>query len=159
MKLASGFANVPQLLKEGVPVALGADGAACNNNLDMFVEMRLASLIHKPKAGPTGMSAMTVLEMATLHGARALGLEKEVGSLEVGKKADLVTVNLGGAHVTPAPNDVVSQVVYACQSRDVRDALIAGRWVLKNRQLLTLNESRVVAAAQQYAPALLTDVG
>lgn len=159
LKLASGFANIPQLLDAGIPCALGADGAPCNNNLDMFVEMRLASLIHKPKAGPTGMSAQSVLEMATLHGARALGLEKEIGSLEPGKKADLITVHLGGPHVTPAPPDVVSQLVYACQSRDVRDVLIAGKWVLKNRQLLTFNEARVVATAQRQAAKLLAQLG
>lgn len=154
LKLASGFANVPQLLKEGVPVALGADGAACNNNLDMFVEMRLAGLMHLPKAGPTSLSAMAVLEMATLHGARALGLENDIGSLEVGKKADLVTVALNSPHSLPATDDVVSQVVYACQSRDVRDVLIDGRWVLKNRRLLTLNEAKVLAQAKKQSAAM-----
>src|SRR5690606_9241439 len=96
LKLASGIARIPELLEAGVHLCLGADGAPCNNNLDMFTEMRLAALIHKPRSGPLAMPAEKVLEMATLGGARALGLQDEIGSLEVGKRADIAVVDLQG---------------------------------------------------------------
>src|SRR5690606_4685064 len=87
LKLASGIAPIPEYLADGVNVALGADGAACNNRLDAFAEMRLAALVHKPRCGPRSMPARTVLEMATLGGARALGIDRDVGSIEIGKLA------------------------------------------------------------------------
>ncbi|MFZ5470613.1 MAG: 5'-deoxyadenosine deaminase [Myxococcota bacterium] len=155
LKLASGVAKVPELLGEGVPVCLGADGAPCNNNLDLFVEMRLAALLHKPRAGPLAMPPMQVLEMATLHGARALGLEEEIGSIEPGKRADLTVLELVAPHAVPAGDDVVAQLVYAGQSRDVTDVLIDGRVVMRNRELLTLDEPAVLAAAQEHAARLV----
>ena len=93
LKLGSGIAPIWKLHQAGIPISLGADGAACNNNLDMFQEMRLAALLQKALHGPEAMPAATVLEMATLGGARALGLEEQIGSLEVGKRADLIIVN------------------------------------------------------------------
>jgi cytosine/adenosine deaminase-related metal-dependent hydrolase len=150
LKLASGFAKVPELLKDGVNVALGADGAPCNNNLDIFTEMRLAALIHKPRSGPTAMSAQQVLEMATLGGARALGLSGELGALEPGKKADLITVELDAAHATPSGDDPVSALVYSGRSSDVRDVIIDGRVVMRERELLTLDEPSVLAAARVH---------
>jgi 5-methylthioadenosine/S-adenosylhomocysteine deaminase len=120
LKLGSGIAEIPELMAEGVSVSLGADGAPCNNNLDGFLEMRLAALIHKPRRGPLAMPASEVVRMATLGGARALGLEAEIGSLEVGKRADVISVELGGAHVVPT-RDPWSAVVHACRSTDVRD--------------------------------------
>jgi 5-methylthioadenosine/S-adenosylhomocysteine deaminase len=151
LKLASGIAKVPELLDEGVRLALGADGAPCNNNLDMFVEMRLAALIHKPRAGPLSMTGEQVLELATLGGARALGLEQELGSIEVGKRADLTVLELDGAHTGPTCEDLPSQIVYAAQARDVRDVVIDGRVVMRNRELLTLDEGAVLAAARTHA--------
>lgn len=151
LKLASGVAKIPELLEEKVHVCLGADGAPCNNNLDMFVEMRLAALIHKPRQGPLSMPARQVLQMATLGGARALGLEEELGSIEVGKKADLILLQLSGAHCTPAGDDLASQIVYSAQSQDVRDVIIDGRIVMRDRRLLTLELDDVLAAAQQHA--------
>ncbi|ATB27910.1 5'-deoxyadenosine deaminase [Melittangium boletus] len=152
LKLASGIAPVPEMLDAGVNVCLGADGAPCNNNLDMFVEMRLAALMHKPRVGPRGMPPERVLEMATLGGARALGLESELGSLEAGKRADVTVVDLSGLHTTPFdPRDVLSPLVYAARSSDVVHVIIDGRLVLKDRTLLTLDASAVAASAHQHS--------
>ena len=150
LKLASGVAEVPELMAEGVSVSLGADGAPCNNNLDGFLEMRLAALVHKPRRGPRTMPASEVVRMATLGGARALGLEAEIGSLEVGKRADVITVDLGGAHVVPAA-DPYSAVVYACRSTDVVDVVVDGRVVVRDRHLLTLDRGAVLADARERA--------
>ncbi|XXF76561.1 5'-deoxyadenosine deaminase [Myxococcaceae bacterium GXIMD 01537] len=152
LKLASGVAKVPELMDAGVSVCLGADGAPCNNNLDMFMEMRLAALLHKPRVGPLAMPPMRVLEMATLEGARALGLEKEIGSLEVGKRADISVVDLRGAHASPsAPEDVLSPLVYAGRATDVVHVLIDGKPVMRDRQLLTLDAPAVVEAARRQS--------
>jgi 5-methylthioadenosine/S-adenosylhomocysteine deaminase len=155
MKLASGYAKVPELLAAKINVGLGADGAPCNNNLDIFHEMRLAALIHKPRTGPTSMSAMQVFEMATLNGAKALGLEGEVGAIAEGYKADLVTVDLAQVHSTPQSNDVISTLVYSGQSQDVRDVIIDGQLVMRNRNVLTLNEAKVRTQAQQHSNRLV----
>jgi cytosine/adenosine deaminase-related metal-dependent hydrolase len=154
LKLASGFAKVPDLLRDGVNVALGADGAPCNNNLDIFIEMRLAALIHKPRSGPATMSARQVLEMATLNGARALGLQDEIGSIEPGKKADLIIVDPDGAHSTPGGSDVISQLVYSARSTDVRDVIVDGRVLMRDRELLTIDEAKVLAAAREHGDRL-----
>ncbi|MBI3180983.1 MAG: 5'-deoxyadenosine deaminase [Myxococcales bacterium] len=150
LKLASGVAKVPELLADGVPVSLGADGAPCNNNLDMLLEMRLAALIHKPRAGAAAMEPMQVLEMATLGGARALGLEEEIGSIEPGKRADLMVMDMGSLHALPSAADVAGQVVYAGKSSDVRHVLIDGRLVMRDRRLLTLDEDEVALAASRH---------
>ncbi|KFA93605.1 5'-deoxyadenosine deaminase [Archangium violaceum] len=152
LKLASGFAPVPELLDAGVTVCLGADGAPCNNNLDMFMEMRLAALLHKPRVGPRSMPPERVLEMATLGGARAIGMEAELGSLEEGKRADITVVDLSGLHATPAdPRDVLSPLVYAARSTDVVHVLIDGKPVLKDRALLTLDAASVASNARQHS--------
>ncbi|MBK7862761.1 MAG: 5'-deoxyadenosine deaminase [Archangiaceae bacterium] len=154
LKLASGYAKVPELLKDGVNVALGADGAPCNNNLDIFVEMRLAALIHKPKGGPTSMSALQVLEMATVNGARAIGQGDSLGVLEEGRKADLITVDLSGAHATPMGDDPVAALVYAGQSSDVRDVVVDGRVLMREREVLTLDEREVIERARRHGDRL-----
>ena len=151
LKLGSGIAKIPELMAEGVAICLGADGAACNNNLDMFVEMRLAALIHKPRLGPHAMPAAQVLELATLGGARALGLEAEIGSLEPGKRADLAVLDLTGAHASPEGESVCGQIVYSARAEDVRDVIIDGRLVLRDRRLLTLDETAVSARARTHA--------
>lgn len=151
LKLASGFADIPTYLEQGIEVALGADGAPCNNNLDAWVEMRLAALIHKPKAGPLAMSAARVLELATLGGARALGLEGEVGVLAEGYSADFAVVDPSGPHATPAGTDVVSRLVYSGQSRDVRTVVVAGQVLMREREVLTLDEAEVRARAEAHA--------
>jgi 5-methylthioadenosine/S-adenosylhomocysteine deaminase len=150
MKLGSGVAPVSEMLARGVSVSLGADGAPCNNRLDMFTEMRSAALLQKVSRGADALPAARVLRMATLDGARALGLEDEIGSLEAGKRADITILELGRLHTTPHP-EVVSTVVYAAEAHDVRDVLIDGRLVLRHGELQTLDEREVVAeAAQQY---------
>jgi 5-methylthioadenosine/S-adenosylhomocysteine deaminase len=150
MKLGSGVAPVSELLARGVSVSLGADGAPCNNRLDMFTEMRSAALLQKVSRGADALPAARVLRMATLDGARALGLAGEIGSLEAGKLADITVLELGRLHTTPRP-EVVSTVVYAAEARDVRDVLIDGRPVLREGCLQTLDEREVISeAARQY---------
>lgn len=154
LKLASGIAPAPELLERGVRVCLGADGAACNNNLDLFAEMRLAALIHTPRLGPRAMPPWRVLEMATLHGAHALGLADELGSIEVGKRADLIVVDLGNAHATPGGDHPVAQLVHSGKAEDVRHAIVDGRLLMRDRRLLTLDEGEVVARARKHAQRL-----
>jgi len=144
LKLASGIAPVPELLGEGVLVSLGADGAPCNNNLDAFLEMRLAALIHKPRVGPQAMPARQVVKMATLGGARALGLDAEIGTLEVGKRADVIVIDTEGPHVSPT-DAPYSALVYACRPSDVRHVVVDGRVVVRDRNLLTLDAARASA--------------
>jgi 5-methylthioadenosine/S-adenosylhomocysteine deaminase len=158
MKLGSGVAPVSEMLARGVSVSLGADGAPCNNRLDMFTEMRTAALLQKVSRGAEALPAARVLRMATLDGARALGLEAEVGSIEPGKRADITVVELERLHTTPRP-EVVSTVVYAAEARDVRDVLIDGRAVLRDGALTTLDEREVVAEAQRQYELLAARSG
>jgi len=148
LKLGSGFAPIPEMLRRGVSVSLGADGAPCNNRLDMFTEMRTAALIQKALHGADTLPALAVLRMATINGARALGLEKEIGSIEPGKRADLTLVNTNRLHTTPRP-DPVSTLVYAAEASDVETVIIGGRAVMREGQLLTMNELDVIRSAQE----------
>jgi 5-methylthioadenosine/S-adenosylhomocysteine deaminase len=151
LKLGSGVAPVAEMLERGVSVSLGADGAPCNNRLDMFTEMRTAALLQKVRRGAEALPAHRALRMATLDGARALGLADEAGSIEPGKLADLTILDLGRLHLTPRP-DVVSTLVYAAEARDVRTVLIGGRVVLRDGELTTLDEREVLSEArEQYA--------
>jgi cytosine/adenosine deaminase-related metal-dependent hydrolase len=134
LKLASGICPVPRLLEAGVNVALGADGAPCTNNLDGLLEMLLAALIQKPLHGPRAMPAAAVLRMATLGGARALGLDKEIGSLEIGKRADLVVLDLLTPHTSPF-EDPVSAVVYAARPENVKHVLVDGEFIKRDFRL------------------------
>ena len=141
MKLAAGVARIPQMLKEDLPVGLGTDGAASNNDLDLWEEMDTAAKLHKVFSGdPKAVSAEQAFEMATIRGARALHLEKETGSLETGKRADLVIVDLDSLHQIPVYNNIYSTLVYATKANDVRTVIIEGKTVMLNRSLLTLNE-------------------
>jgi len=153
LKLGSGLARVAEMLARKIPVSLGADGAPCNNRLDMFTEMRSAALLQKLAHGPEVLPAARVLRMATIDGARALGLEQEIGSIEAGKRADMIVVDLNQLHSIPSP-DVVSALVYSAQAPDVRTTIIDGRLVMRDRQLLTLNESSVIDEANREAIAL-----
>ncbi len=145
LKLGSGVARVPDLLGAGVNVGLGTDGAASNNDLDMWGELRTAALLHKGvRQAPTVLPARQVLRMATLGSARALGLHDEIGSLEVGKRADLILVDLDGLHLTPR-YDVESHLVYAAGKHDVRSVLVNGRFLMRDGALLTLDEAEVKA--------------
>lgn len=151
MKLASGFAPVSRMLAEGVCVGLGTDGCASNNNLDMFQEMDMAAKLEKVRhLDPTLMPAQTVVTMATRLGARALGLEKMTGCLEVGKKADLILVDLHRPHLTPLYNPY-SHLVYAVNGSDVKTVFINGRMVMKDRILLTVDESEAMQRVRRIA--------
>ncbi|HYW70827.1 MAG TPA: amidohydrolase family protein, partial [Pyrinomonadaceae bacterium] len=142
LKLGSGIAPVAQMLYAGVSVSLGADGAACNNRLDMFTEMRTAALLQKALHGPEVVPAKRALSMATIDAARALGLADEIGSIETGKRADLIIVDLNHLSVTPAP-ELVSALVYSAQAGDVRTSIIDGQIVMRDGELMTLNEAIV----------------
>jgi cytosine/adenosine deaminase-related metal-dependent hydrolase len=157
LKLASGVAEIPELMAAGVAVSLGADGAPCNNNLDAFVEMRLAALIHKPRIGPRAMPAATVIEMATMGGARALGLESQIGSLEVGKRADVIAVDITRVHVAPV-RDPLSAIVYSCRGSDVRHVVVDGQVVVRDHELLTLDRAEVVALARERADRVFSRI-
>lgn len=146
MKLGSGIARLTQLMAQGVSVSLGADGAACNNRLDMFTEMRLAALLQKTVRGPEAVTALNVLQMATIGGAKALGLEREIGSLEVGKKADVILVRLEQLHSTPHV-DPVSSLVYSAQASDVETVIIDGQLVMRDRKLITIEERETLEQA------------
>ncbi len=159
LKLGSGIARVAEMLERGISVSLGADGAACNNRLDMFTEMRTAALLQKALHGPEVLPAARALRMATLEGARALGLEKEIGSIEIGKQADVLVVDLAQAHSIPARDDVISALVYSAGSSDVRTTIIDGRVVMRDGELLTLNEADVIAEANREAGALTKRAG
>ncbi|HXF95216.1 MAG TPA: amidohydrolase family protein, partial [Gemmatimonadales bacterium] len=159
LKLGSGTAPVPEMLAAGCRVALGADGAPCNNRLDAFEEMRLAALIQKPRLGPEALPAAQVLELATLGGARALGLEGEVGSIEVGKRADLVALDLSGPHGQPADADPASRIVYAARAADVRHVLVDGRIVVQDGRLKTADLDEIRRQANRHAARLRKRAG
>lgn len=144
MKLASGVAPISNMLSQGVTVGLGTDGCASNNNLDMFQEMDTAAKLEKvERLDPTVMSAPTVTRMATLDGARVLGMEGLVGSLEIGKKGDIIIIDLNRPHLTPMYN-AYSHLVYAAKGDDVKTVLINGRIVMEDWKLLTINEDEVM---------------
>jgi len=150
MKLASGAAPIPQMLKSSLRVGLGTDGAASNNDLSMWEEMDAAAKLHKlVTMSPTVMTAEQSLEMATIGGARALHMEREIGSIEAGKRADLIIVDLSALHLTPMYN-VISHLVYAAKASDVTDTIVNGRPLMRSRRLLTLDEEAVKAAARRY---------
>jgi len=156
LKLGSGVAPVAKMLELGVHVGIGTDGAASNNDLDMFEEIRLAALLAKGVSGdPTALPARQALAMATRIGARALHLGHVTGSLEPGKRADLIVVDLNGIHAVPEytrdPNAVYSRLVYAGKSTDVVDVMCNGRWLMRDRRLLTLDEDALRAAARDVA--------
>jgi 5-methylthioadenosine/S-adenosylhomocysteine deaminase len=154
LKLGSGIAPVKRMLEEGVLVSLGADGAACNNRLDMLTEMRTAALLQKVAHGPEVLPARLALRMATIDGARALGLENEIGSLEIGKCADVIVLRLDTLHSTPRPHDLASAITYSAQSSDIETVVIDGRLVMKEGKLLTLDEPTVVNEANDEAEQL-----
>lgn len=156
MKLASGIAQVPALLKDGIPVGIGADGAPCNNNLDMFQEMRLTAFIQKVQHGPTVMDARTVLRMATMGGAEVLGMEREIGSIEEGKLADLQLLDLDDYHAYPSYDaDWFSRVVYAATRGDVDTVMIDGEIVMKDGIVRTMDKGYVLRESDRALKRLL----
>jgi 5-methylthioadenosine/S-adenosylhomocysteine deaminase len=155
MKLASGVSPVSQLLARGITVALGTDGCASNNNLDLFAEMDTAAKLHKVRTmDPTVLDALTVLRMATNHGARALGYGKSIGVLETGQKADIIIVDTWKPHLTPMYNPY-SHLVYAAKGHDVSHSIINGRLIMEDRHLLTLDLQEVMSRAREKAETVL----
>ncbi len=159
MKLASGVAPVMKYLRAGVAIGLGTDGVAgSNNDVDMFEEMDLAAKLQKVITGdPEALNARQAMEMATILGARAAGMENEIGSLEAGKRADLITISQAEAHAVPMYN-VYSQLVYALKASDVRNVIINGKLVVRNRKALTIDSAAVLAKAVEYRQKIQTSL-
>ena len=159
LKLGSGIAPIASMLDRQVSVSLGADGAACNNRLDMFTEMRTMALLQKALHGPEVIPAARALRIATIDGARALGLESEIGSLEIGKRADVIVVALNKAHSIPRSHQLASTLVYSAQAHDVRDVVIDGSVVMRERKLVSANEDDVLANAMLQRKNLMMRAG
>ncbi|MBE0573064.1 MAG: amidohydrolase family protein [Ignavibacteriaceae bacterium] len=157
MKLGSGIAPIPQYLKEGISVTLGADGAPCNNNLSIFNEMRLASLIQKPVHGAEVLDAKTIFSMATIEGARALHLESEVGSIEVGKKADLVLIDIDSYSnsYSDSEESVYSDIVFSSTTENVRSVMVDGRWLIKGRESLVYDQKEIISKGKEELAKLM----
>jgi 5-methylthioadenosine/S-adenosylhomocysteine deaminase len=154
MKLASGIAPVPELLNHGITVGIGTDGCASNNNLDIFQEMDMAAKLHKVNhLDPTVMDARTVVRMATIDGARVLGLEDTTGSLEVGKKADIIIVDVNRPHLVPM-YDVYSHLVYAVNGSDVVAAMVNGNFLMEDRVLTTVDANAVMTAVNRIGQSI-----
>jgi 5-methylthioadenosine/S-adenosylhomocysteine deaminase len=156
MKLSSGVSPVAEILSKGVCVSLGTDGPASNNNMDMLEEMKIAALLQKVKTmDPTVLTAQEVFNMATINGANSLGLENEIGIIEVGKKADLVLVDMKTPKLTPFRNPI-SHLVYSANGGDVDTVICNGELLMENRELLTLDESNVIEIAENASEDLLS---
>jgi 5-methylthioadenosine/S-adenosylhomocysteine deaminase len=150
MKVAVGVAPIPQMLRSGLRVGLGTDGAASNNDLNLWEEMDTAAKLHKVITGdPTVVSARQALAMGTIGGAQAIHMDDEIGSLEVGKYADLILVDLDTFHLVPK-YDIYSHLVYAAKASDVTDTIVNGRVLMRNRRLLTIDAQEAKAAARRY---------
>jgi 5-methylthioadenosine/S-adenosylhomocysteine deaminase len=158
LKLGSGIAPVVEMRRQGISVSLGADGAACNNRLDMFDEMRLAAVLQAVRGGPGRLTARDALWMATREGARALGLETEVGSIEPGKRADLILVRRDGAHLAPDA-DPWSTLVYAARGTDVLVTMVDGDILVEDGRLIRLDRAEIVADATSAAQVLASAAG
>jgi 5-methylthioadenosine/S-adenosylhomocysteine deaminase len=158
LKLGSGIAPVTEMRARGISVSLGADGAACNNRLDMFAEMRLAATLQAVRSGPGALPARDVLAMATRDGAAALGLQDEIGSVEPGKRADLMLVRRGGAHLAPDVNPY-GTLVHAARPSDVRTVLVDGEILVDDGRLTRVDIAGLVAAAHREAAALAARAG
>jgi 5-methylthioadenosine/S-adenosylhomocysteine deaminase len=156
LKLASGIARIGDLKKAGLTIALGTDGPASNNTLDMFCEMKMAALIHKGTSGdPSLLSAKEVVEMATINGAKALGIDHLTGSIEKGKKADIIIINTDELHLTPM-YDPYSHIVYSSKGSDVDTVIINGRIVMRNKKLLTINEKELKSKANRLSKKIIS---
>ena len=154
MKLASGIAPIPEMLAAGIRVGLGTDGCASNNDLDLWSEMDFAAKLHKMQhSDPTVMASTTLLRMATIEGARALGLDQSVGSLSVGKEADLIVLDLRQPHLMPLYH-LHSHLVYAAHAADVQHVMIGGKWVLQNRSLQTIDLAPLLTEAEKIGRAI-----
>ncbi len=160
LKLASGLADIPKYIEEGISVSIGADGPPCNNSLSAFNEMRLAALIQKPIYGPTAMNALTVFRLATIEGAKALHIENEVGSIEAGKKADLVLLDLERAD-QPLPysdEQIYSSIVYSAAKQNVKIVMVDGNIVVNNGKYLLHDEKRVIEDGRKELQKLMSRI-
>ena len=157
MKLGSGIAPIPQYLKEGISVTLGSDGAPCNNNLSIFNEMRLASLVQKPIHGTEAMNAKIIFRMATIDGAKALHIDQEVGSIEIGKKADLVLIDLDSYSnsYTDSDETIYSDIVFSSTTENVRSVMVDGRWIVKERDSLVYDQREIISKGKEELKNLL----
>ena len=156
MKLSSGVSPVAELLGKGICVSMGTDGPASNNNMDLLEEMKITALLQKVNTmNPTVLAAEEVFKMATINGARALGLENEIGSIDLGKKADIVLVNMKTAHLTPFRNPI-SHLVYSANGGDVDTVICNGEILMKNKELLTLDETMILEIAENASEDLLS---
>jgi 5-methylthioadenosine/S-adenosylhomocysteine deaminase len=154
MKLASGIAPIPELIKRGVPIGLGTDGCASNNNLDLFEEMDSAAKLHKVNSlDPTVLDAATVLNMATAGGAKAIGMGREIGSLETGKQADVILVDMQKPHLVPMYHPI-SHMVYAAKGSDVRDVIVNGKVLVKGRKLMTIDLEKLLERVSDASLAI-----
>jgi 5-methylthioadenosine/S-adenosylhomocysteine deaminase len=159
MKLASGTARVPAMRAAGIAVGIGTDGAASNNDMDMFEAMRQAALLQKLQTGdPRAIPARTALEMGTIDGARALGMDRTIGSLAAGKRADVIVVSMASARQTPM-YDPISHLVYVTRGDDVKSTIVNGRVLMRDRNVLTLNEAAVLREARALAAQVRAAVG
>ncbi len=160
LKLGSGIANIPHYLRKGISVSLGADGAPCNNSLSAFMEMRLAALIQKPFHGAASMDAETVFRLATIEGAKALHIEKEVGSIEAGKKADLVLLDLHSPDFSLSDNKekIYSDIVYSAAKNCVDSVMINGEWKFRNKKSMIFDEDELISTGRKELNKLLKRV-
>ncbi len=158
LKLGSGIAQIPRYLKEGISVSLGADGAPCNNNLSAFTEMRLASLIQKSIHNSTVMDAKTVFKLATIDGAKALHMQNEIGSIEIGKKADLVLLDLERSEfpLDKSGDGIYSSIVYSASKENVKEVMIGGEWIVANGEVLFYDENELVEEGKSELMKLLS---
>lgn len=155
LKLGSGIANIPRYIKEGISVSLGADGPPCNNNLSQFMEMRLASLIQKPIHGPTSMDALTVFRLATIEGAKALHLENEIGSIEIGKKADLVFLDLETSNLPLSDENIYSSIIFSAGPENVKNVMIEGEFVVRDGESIFFDEKEIYFKGKSELDGLL----
>jgi len=156
LKLGNGFAPINKLMSKGINVALGTDGASSNNNQDMFEEINLASIINKGVSGDcTSIPAYTAIKMATINGAKALGMDKECGTIEEGKRADIILIDLNKPHICPRHN-LISAAAYSIQSSDVQTVIVDGKIIMENREVKTLDEEKTMYYAAKRAEGLIS---
>ena len=157
LKLGSGIAPIPKYLKEGIQVSLGADGASCNNNLSMFMEMRLASLIQKPVYGSEVLDAETIFRLATIEGAKSLHIQNETGSIEAGKKADLVLIDLDSSRhsLSEDDKDIYSDIVFASSSQNISDVMVDGKWLVRKGKSVNYDQEELVETGKSQLKKLL----
>ena len=160
LKLASGIADIPKYLKDGIKVSLGADGAPCNNSLSIFTEMRLASLIQKPVHGAIEMDAKKVFKLATIDGARALNIADKIGSIEPGKYADLLLLDLNKSINSLHENEssIYSDIVYSSSADNVSDVMVEGDWIVRNSEHILYDDKELVARGKAELDNLLRRV-